>query len=385
MTHLTNSLSIGFIGWNPFQFNHIKIFLKQLPNAKLLLEHKRQATNSMNEFLSGINDDRVICLDNPEDICAIEGQFEVLLCQTPFKNIHKIVNTPISMLQYGYAKEPHNYGAWRSFADLNLTYGGYAAARMAHFSPVAAVGNPNFDDWYDSAFHLTCAQMFHHILDSSKPTLLYAPTWGDLSSVREYIREIAALADEFNVMVKLHHNAVLLDKVKKQLVGEHSQVHFFGENDVLLQLMSVADVVVSDYSGAIFDAILCERPVALLNSSKSALNSVKMDAFSLEYHRRSELGWQVNEPKLLRATLKQALSHCIERVEAVSGLRDELFVTENGATQRAIDALKALAAGEYQPEQHQLYVRDEMRALYRERDSKFGVKIKRQLRRFWPK
>ena len=46
------------------------------------------------------------------------------------------------MVQYGYAKEPYNFGAWRENADLILAYGEYAREKFSKSARSIAIGIP---------------------------------------------------------------------------------------------------------------------------------------------------------------------------------------------------------------------------------------------------
>lgn len=360
------SIKIGFVGWNPFQLSHVKELLIAMPSAVFILEQKKTDYEHAfsKELLAGI--ETQIIRVKQHRMQMLDGQFDILVCQTPFKHIHLFSKTRIVMIQYGYAKEPHNYGAWRSFADLNLTFGAYATEKISHFSNVLAVGHPKFDLWGDLNFHENSRLKFQAILNPNKKTVLYAPTWGELSTVEQYLDAICALSSQYNVLVKLHHNSILLSKVQQQNVNTNNSVHFVGLSADMFELLSVTDVLISDYSGAIFDAILCEKPVVLLDLDKDVLAVAKLDEYSLEYRRRDELGARVNKPQDLLHIVTGVLSGAVGGVlPQTQALRDELFVSQVGCVARIREAVMRLAQGEFQPEQHHLYVRQEMQALYR--------------------
>lgn len=332
-----------------------------LPGACFVLERRQSAINAFSEELLG--DPKLpVMVWKQGNLAALDGVFDVLVCQTAFGGIEAFSKTRIAMIQYGYAKEPHNYGAWRAFADLNLTYGPYAADKIANFSPVVVSGNPRYDDWFFPEFHLNSAEKYRQRLDSRKQTVLYAPTWGDLSSVDSFMAAVHELSNDFNVLIKMHHNTDLLESARRGSISGHG-VCYLGANDDLLELMSIADVVISDYSGAIFDAMFCRKPLVLLNAQVEVMSN-KIDVHSLEYARREEIGLQVARPYLLRPTVAQALQAPGVLLERSAALRNELFVDKPGATERAASAIVALAQGEFVRGQMQSYVRKEMIAFY---------------------
>lgn len=367
---MSTPYKIAFLGWNPFQLAHIKPLLLALPESVFFLEQRKstRAADFSSALLDGVQQ-QVVPI-TPSGLKRLDGQVEYLVCQTPFKQLHLFSETSIALLQYGYAKEPHNYGAWRAFADVNLTYGAYASHKIAHYSPTVSVGVPRFDRWYDERFHEQTFIKFRKCIDPKRKTILYAPTWGDLSSVHQYAEQIADLANSFNVLIKLHHNSVLLERLGLNSFQNKKNLHLFGLDTDIFDLLSVADAVISDYSGAIFDAILCQKPVFLLDIESNGLLSEKMDEYSLEFASRHELGIVIQSPNLLKDKVMEAFAElstpsCVQEV-----WRNRLFRSEYGAVTRSLRALRDLADGVYVPSQSHLYIRKEMRKLYTYENSK---------------
>jgi hypothetical protein len=350
---------IGFIGWNPFQLLHVRKIIDQIPGALFILEQRQKNRKAF--------DGNPLWLDCPKMSCPqgkldkLDGEFDVLVCQTTFEGIQNIEKSKIAMIQYGYAKEAHNYGVWRSFADLNLVYGDYAARKIAHFSPVCVSGNPRYDCWTDSLFHASAKSKYQNILDSSKETILYAPTWGDLCTIDFFLEAILNLKEKYNVIVKPHHNTILLEKDRMRRLGKARFV--LGTDHDILELMAVADYVISDYSGAIFDAVFCRKPIVLLELPLVHQLGKKLDQYSLEYNRRAELGIKVDSPGDLVHALE--LSQDLLILNARELLHAELFSKTCSATQNAAVALLRLAQSTEQLEQSHFYVRQAVKELYR--------------------
>lgn len=356
---------IAFIGWNPFQFYHIQPALIKIPNARFILEMRRGREKYFDNEILDKYSDKIIKV-NYSEIGDLDGDFSTVVCQTPFTHIHRFEKTRIAMIQYGYAKEPHNYGAWRVLADLNMVYGSYAAERIEPLSPVRIVGNPLFDEWCSHLFHYSSRIRLAPYIKPSRKTLLYAPTWGDLSTLKEHINEVISLSDDFNVFIKLHHNTEILERFKNSEWRHNRNVHFFGSSVRLVELMTVTDLVISDYSGAIFDAILCQRPVILINIS-TPLASEKLDEFSLEYSRRADLGRVLTGKYNLRAEVYDVLKNHKIEVAQVDSFRSNLFLIKEGVADRIALSLEELDKGVLIPTSSQIYLRQEIRELFRYR------------------
>ena len=355
---------IGFVGWNPFQFLHIQKLASTFPGACFVIEKRM-------DFIAEFSDD---ILKNPHtpimvwdraQMATLDGVFDIIVCQTPFSRIEAFEKSKIAMIQYGYAKEPHNYGPWRAFADLCLTYGPYASERIDYFSPTASVGNPRYDDWHLESFHQAAKSKHAAKLNPNKKTVLYLPTWGDLSSVDQFVSSIYELADNFNVLMKMHHNTELLESARKDKMDMGAICHF-GANDDLLELLSICDVVISDYSGAIFDAMYCKKPIALLDTDLSEqMGGKKIDGYSLEYSRRSELGLTIQTPEALAAGITELAENADKYVQLYEPLRSSLFTDTKDSLSLARDALIKLWNGEFTPTQPQSYVRKELKEFYK--------------------
>lgn len=354
---------IAFVGWNSFQFLHFTSVAAAFPGATLVVEERQYAGKDVRPDTFSSTSAHILRCDHKQ-MRRLDGQFDVIVCQTPFTGIEEIQHTKIAMLQYGYAKEAHNFGAWRSFADLCLTFGDYAARKISPFSPCFNTGNPRYKDWGNSSFHVDARNKYHHLIDPDKKTVLYAPTSFPLSSYEEFSSAIQALSDEFNVILKLHHITLLGGSTINNSVNlKFNKV--CSTQDDLIDLLAISDVVISDFSGAIFDAVYCRIPVILLDSAKSEnMISSKSDIHSIERTRRSEIGEVVDCQSKLAGVIRRILQDA-SAYSPPANLRDDLFIDAKDAVSRAKYALHKLASGGFSQNQSQQYVRHEMRALYR--------------------
>jgi hypothetical protein len=347
-------MKVAFIGWNTFQYLQIRALAESIPGAVFILEERRANIGIFNDrFLRESTVPIVSC--SRERLVELVPCFDIFVVQTVFPEIHRLATKKIAMLQYGYAKEPHNYGAWRALADLILVFGPYAKSRCEYFAATEAIGNPRYDSWFDDGFHSRAATTLGKQKDPGKKTLLYLPTWGDLSSTEAYLEHIVALSDEYNVFVKMHHNSDLIES-NRNAAQKAPGIHFFGADDDIMALMSCADVVVTDYSGAIFDAIFCDIPLVLINTSDAALAKIeKIDKFSAELHLRSSLGLEVESPGELRSKVVCALKGDVEVSQAI---RKQFFTETYDSCSLARAALQNLYDGKYEKSQQQIYIRD---------------------------
>ncbi|MBU3570723.1 glycosyltransferase [Priestia aryabhattai] len=165
------------------------------------------------------------------------------------------------------AKEFWNYSWWNVFYDKILCYSEYDYSRLNIFNSGVIIGNPKFDDWFkrDSINLTSIEEKFN--LQKERTTILYAPTYGHLSSIDAWIEEINQLQAEYNVIVKLHHGTALREseKERREYIESHFENISASAGD-LFPLFELADFVITDNSSMIFESMLAEKDILLLNS-----------------------------------------------------------------------------------------------------------------------
>lgn len=165
---------------------------------------------------------------------------------------------------YGLAKEEWNHAWWNTFYHRILCYSHYSQQALNIGGSAIAVGNPRFDEWHNGSCDLSLPECLH--LDKKKPTILYAPTYGVLSSIPHWAEALGRLSHDFNIVTKLHHGtcfraeeagslALAQRYLKKRI---HAPEH-------AIPMLVQADYVLTDNSGFIFDAIHMNKRIILLN------------------------------------------------------------------------------------------------------------------------
>ncbi len=370
---------VGFVGWNPFQFLHFESVISRLPGAVCVIEDHKAGRGGFREVMPPSAPGGVLRLDR-SGMRTLDGRFDVLVCQTPFTGIEEIRSSRIAMMQYGYAKEAHNFAPWRAFGDVCMTFGAHATRGISPFCECVATGNPRYETAADPAFRSEAWKRHGTSLDPAKKTILYAPTWGSLSSGGAFSKAVARLAADFNLILKVHHNTEA--GFSGSAAGDAEGYHLIrGAGDDIMALLAVSDVLVTDYSGAIFDALHAGIPVVLLDSDEGSEES-KSDVHSLERCRRDSLGVRAGSPEEVAGAVRMALAGGGPGAGVLEGLRRELFVDPAGAADRSVEVILNLAAGAYPLSQTRSYVRAEMRALYQARNDFRKLRI---VRRFFRK
>ena len=345
---------VAFVGWNPFQFLHIKALALAIPNAVFILEKRKN--NNVKFFSKDIldNQDIPVWIYKQKNMLKLDALFDIVITQSMFENIHKFEHAKIVMLQYGYGKEVHNYGTWRALSSLCLVYGAYAAKKIEPFCPVEITGNPRYEKWHDKKFHVEAKKAYGLSLDRNMKTILYMPTWGDISSYDTYIDSILELSISYNIMIKLHHNSDLLEYKKRK---EGTNITFFGANDENLSLLALCDIVVCDYGGAMFDALYCQKSIVLLDiPEEKLLKSRKVDKYSFDFVKRDKIGIRISSPSRLAESIDEVLRQPSKTKESLDNLKEEFFLNSKNTIQNVITALEKLMDNVYIKNQRHEYI-----------------------------
>ena len=270
-----------------------------------------------------------------------DGHFDVLVAHHQFDGFEKLRKTRIAMIQYGYGKSAYNYGTWRALADLNLVYGPHAARAIEVHSPVLEVGHP--------MQHLV-TKLSQTLSGSSRLRVLYAPTWNNLSSIDSWAEEVSSLVDSHDVTVRPHHNTVLYepDRMSRLRVME---MKIASDKSSLIEQICNHDVVISDYSGAIFEAILADKPLVLVDVEPTKVRTDRrIDSNSLEIAYRTEIGVVAEPGKLAQAVMSAASG----KMPTGEISRAMLFTYVDDPITEIVKALEELASGHIIPNNEQL-------------------------------
>ncbi|KAA0911375.1 CDP-glycerol glycerophosphotransferase family protein [Pusillimonas sp. ANT_WB101] len=319
-------MKIGFIAWNPFQIVQFANLFPLFINSDILIIDKGDNLQHFNKkWLNkfGIRFEYI----RQSMISRIDGVYDAIFFQSPFPLMERITKTRLISLQYGLAKERHNYGEWRSLADMNLMYGPYSVKRVEHFSPSFSVGNPKFDNWTSYAGSQQRQLIFNRLkINKEKLVILYMPTWGELGSFDRLSHKLATLTTRYNIIVKMHHNNDSRFPAWKSNATKLGFGLIFDGAADQLELLSIADLVVSDFSGAIFDAIYAQVPVLLFQeNTEEKIGVQKFDCTSLEFARRDEIGYVCNNLEDFEQSVIEALNMSHSLVRQADLLRTDLF------------------------------------------------------------
>jgi len=140
---------------------------------------------------------------------------------------------------------------------------------------------PSFLDAYGTKYHIVPYWRYQNFkkdnTKKTKPNLLILPTFGtDTSCIKFFTKSsIQAIKSHYNVISKAHHATHFnSDEDDSFSILQELSDEFFDSDTQLDSLLKKADIVLSDNSGAIFEAIYAGIPVALFCKN---LNQRKLD------------------------------------------------------------------------------------------------------------
>ena len=323
-------MSVAFLVTSPYQLFHYKWIARHLTDVTAVIE--------LRDTDFGLTDD-IVAEHLPEAgiefiannrLTELDGKFDAIVCQTPILPLEFLSKSYIVAQQYSLAKEAYQYGAWRAHAHLNLMYGNYSVAKVAGFCNAVAVGNPLLDPYFSQPAPSR---------RSGRQRILYMPTYGELSSIKTVVPRLKNV--DADVTLKLHHAH---DKDDLPSVPSHVNV-VTAEADPI-SLLRGADAVISDISGAAYDALYAGVPLILTGSvDPSSEDYSRLSEDERESHALQAVAAWWNRDDELSAVLTSAktLAHSPEREKLVR----EYFVNPGTAAEAcAREIIDLIAHGE---------------------------------------
>jgi hypothetical protein len=170
-------------------------------------------------------------------------------------------------VMYGAAKESWSFGLHNAYFDLILCAGEYAAKNLELYrTKVVPIGEPKLDMLYNGGeSKKEIASRAGITLDEDKQTILFLPTWGSLSSFGIVIPALINIASEFNVIVRPHHVTAVFAPDELNILSGTGLLRL-DETTPITDALKLADVVVSDNSSSIFDAIVAGKKLVLIDT-----------------------------------------------------------------------------------------------------------------------
>lgn len=340
-----DDVRIGFVISHPFQFFIYAPLIRALKNPLVVIETRKKTPFQFSpEFLDKLNCPYVI-LDETQ-LKIVDAQVDVIFVMTP-KQLG--TNFPIArkvLMQYGMAKEFYNYGLWRCNADLNMMFGPHSTKQVEGHCVARSVGNTRLDGYVPAL--------------RGGGGLLYLPTYGELSTLSKFADILPKLNPRVPIKIKLHHASEFDDAAIIARLKEDPRITLLDGYRDALDDISQADIVLSDYSGAIFDALFLERPLAMFQPGYNQTIK-RTDDRSIEIDRAADLGEVLVTDEDLIGFFDRVAEGNSSRPDAAN--LSEFLANRGAAVPVALDLLDKLINDEIQPSLVHQSIRETYRKL----------------------
>jgi hypothetical protein len=164
----------------------------------------------------------------------------------------------------GLVLDSYGHGVVNRGFDAVLTHGEFSTRAMALQVPgvrTLAVGFPKWAAFLRGEVDRSDARKMLG-LDDDRPVLAYLPTWAHRASLETMVDVLPSLADDWQVVVKPHHNTLRFEQGRLRALDAFVPAHVpLATRTDIVPYLAAADAVVTDpMSGAFTEALLAGRP-----------------------------------------------------------------------------------------------------------------------------
>jgi CDP-glycerol glycerophosphotransferase (TagB/SpsB family) len=212
-------------------------------------------------------------------------------------------------------------------------------------SRLVRVGNWMFDPVVQQNYDLVAIRARFGIKDTSRPTVLYAPTWGYgggtlLKYGPHFLRTIP---QKYNLIVRPHYGetnylpelAKMVPHNLRKWVTFVRPAHIFRKS--YIDNMLIADLLISETSSMIYEYLITRRPIII---AETETNEVDMDDDGMSvYHIADHYS---NGDDILAMIQKNLDDKSIPQ-DMESLLKKCFYFNDGKSTQRCLDFLRTLA------------------------------------------
>ena len=179
-------------------------------------------------------------------------------------------------------------------------------------------------------------------LDSRLPTVIYAPTWSQKSSLYKIGEELMKTVSKMDVnfLIKLHDhsydprkNPVNWEEKLKEFTA--SNVRIIRDFDIVPYLF-ISDILITDLSSVSNEYLLLDRPIILIDSPE--LRKKFQDTIDME-NWWGKTGVTVETTDQLKKAIQNSISNPKEYSEMRKKIAEDLFYKPGTATNRAVEAI----------------------------------------------
>jgi CDP-glycerol glycerophosphotransferase (TagB/SpsB family) len=167
---------------------------------------------------------------------------------------------------YGAAKDLWGFALWNAHYDLICTPGPYFTDTLNDLygrfgTKVVSTGEPKLDDLATLTKESARGVLG---IETNLPVILVASTWGRASALDRIAPSLISLSDRYAFVVKAHHRTSNFDS-DAMGVFDSTNVRVIDQRTPVPVAIAAADAMISDGSGAIFDAVRADKPLVVVD------------------------------------------------------------------------------------------------------------------------
>ncbi len=167
---------------------------------------------------------------------------------------------------YALGKGRHNFADWNKRYDIILCFGPYQVEKLRFCESTIKIqmGYPRYDKYFSMKIDKD-ALLKSLGCDPDKETILWLPTWVDLSSIDLYADQLSKLSDDYNVIAKTHPLSLEAEPHKIERLNKMPFTSVISDVFDNAYLYKVSDYIFCDYGGPLFGALYLDKNLLLLN------------------------------------------------------------------------------------------------------------------------
>lgn len=243
-----------FILLNDLHYVMIKNILPHLKSYRLY-----PLTSTARVYLDKINVKYSLFISFPKYIIETEFISETCAAYLPIslEVLYGLNQVKRIQLYHGVVDKNWTYSDLNNEYDLLLVPGQYAQARLTGIGisreKIKVIGYPKFDTYFRN-------RQKKYKRTGIKPTILYAPTWGILSSLPFMLGKIIELSKKYNVIFKPHYYTEYY--YISMLKNYHVKI---ADDPDITKYFYQSDLMISDTSSAMFEFLITGKPVIIID------------------------------------------------------------------------------------------------------------------------
>lgn len=243
-----------FIILNDLHYVMIKNILPHLKNYRLY-----PLTSTARTYLDKISVKYSSFISFPKYLIEVEFISETCAAYLPIslEVLYGLNQVNRIQLYHGVVDKNWTYSSLNNEYNLLLVPGKYAQTRLTEIGisreKIKVVGYPKFDTYFRSGEK-------KYKKTEIKPTILYAPTWGVLSSLQFMLSKMVELNKKYNVIFKPHYYTEYY--YVSMLKNYHIKI---ADDPDITKYFHQSDIMISDTSSAMFEFLITGKPVIVID------------------------------------------------------------------------------------------------------------------------